>query len=109
MICKVLVRHSALDRSRLITNLSSQFTTTQLDAGDWKAKSEKYRDLKGIESKLIWGSEGDSLYGLLQETPTSTLIWIEYSASKDWAFTTFRGVLENFATAIMKSQKRLGR
>ena len=96
-----------LERARLIANLGTQFTTPELEADDWKKKSEKYRNLKGIESKLIWGSESDSLYGLLQETPNTTLIWIEYSASKDWAFTTFRGVLENFATAIMKSQKRL--
>jgi hypothetical protein len=65
--------------------------------------------VKGIENSLLWGSQGESLYGLLQETPNSTLIWIEYSAAKDWAFSHFRGVLINFANAIMKSQRKLGR
>jgi hypothetical protein len=110
MICKVLVSHSTLDEKRLETQLYEQFRSNALSAADWKSKSAKYKTLPGMESKLIWGSETDeSLYGLLRETPRRTLIWIEDSGSKDWVFTKFRGILDNFATALMKSQRGVGR
>lgn len=109
MFCKVIVTHSELDETRLRAHLKTQFKADALPALVWKAKSQKYKDLRNIENIVLWGSEAHSLYGLIQETPNMSIIWIEYSASKDSAFSTFRAVLQNFANAIMKSQKKLGR
>ena len=110
MNCKVLIRHSDLNLSRLGKNLEIQFGRKPLSATEWKSKSAMYKDLAGVDNQLIWGShdDGSILYGLLIASPNVTLIWAEYAGGSDWTFIQFRQIIENFAYAIKRSQRGLG-
>lgn len=108
MFSRLVLEHSRLKKQKLTQRLADRFGTPGLEPIPWKALSQKYANLAGIEEQFLWGNQegGQTLYCFLRLDPRHTLVWIEYVGVSDSTFTSMRRIITNGVEAVLRSQAR---